>query len=469
MAVTSVWAVKSRVDNVIKYVENPEKTVEKVECTPEALSARRAVGDVIDYAENSSKTERMMYVTGIHCHPRTAADDFLVVKKRWHKLDGRLAYHGYQSFLEGEGQITAEQAHEIGVKLAQEIWGDRFQVVVATHLNTGHYHNHFVVNSVSFLDGKKYVRTKADYLQMREVSDRLCRSAGLHIFEDPSASRGKTYDEWLADREGKPTVRSTIIEDIDYAIRLSRTEKQFAGVMKELGYTFKFFGESGKLLKHPGLKPPGAAHFFRFDRLGYKYEYDSIRRRIIENSAVPGTPFLMGKGDDPRCVGYRDFSSYPEDNPKSLPFIFRRYCIRIYTFASNPRKREYIPMELREDIAKLDRYIEQMDFLYKHRIDDGASLEVERQALRDRLSALLSRRESLYSAKRRAVSRHDTAAITEATAELGITSQDIREVKRKLKLCDEVLVNSSRIEKALEPHEPEVNKTQSIGERRLRR
>ena len=165
-------------------------------------------------------------------------------------------------------------------------------MVVATHLNTGHYHNHFVVNSVSFLDGKKYVCTKADYLQMRNVSDRLCRLAGLHIVEDPSAGRGKTYDEWLADREGKPTVRSTIREDIDYAIRLSRTEKQFAGVMKELGYTFKFFGESGKLLKHPGLKPPGASHFFRFDRLGFKYEYDSIRQRIIENSVVPGTPFI---------------------------------------------------------------------------------------------------------------------------------------------------------------------------------
>ena len=126
-------------------------------------------------------------------------------------------------------------------------------------------------------------------------------------------------------------------------------------------------------------------------------------------------------------------------------------------------------MELREDIAKLDRYIEQMDFLYKHSIDDGASLEAERQALRGRLNDLLSRRKSLYSDKRRAVSRHDTAAITEAKAGIMEVSKDIREVKRKLKLCDEVFVNSSRIEKAMEPHEQEINKTKSIGERRLRR
>ena len=166
-------------------------------------------------------------------------------------------------------------------------------------------------------------------------------------------------------------------------------------------------------------------------------------------------------------IGYRDFSSYSEENPKSLPCIFRRYCIRIYTFASNPRKREYTPMELREDIAKLDRYIEQMDFLYKHRIDDGSSLEAERLALSERLRDILAKRKELYSAKRRSVSKHDTAAITEATAEIGKISKEIREVKRKLKLCDEVFANSSRIEKTLEPYEIEKNK--SIGERRLRR
>ena len=199
------------------------------------IDARKAVGDVIDYASNGEKTDQMMFVTGINCSPDTATEEFMSTKRFWGKTDGRLAYHGYQAFKEGDGEITAEKAHDIGVKLAQELWGDRFEVVVATHLNTGHYHNHFVVNSVSFIDGLKYIRTNADYRQMRAVSDRLCKEARLHVVEDPSTKKGRSYNERMMERQGKSTIRGTIREDIDYAIRMSRTEKQFAATMKELG------------------------------------------------------------------------------------------------------------------------------------------------------------------------------------------------------------------------------------------
>lgn len=150
MAVTSLWAVKSRMDTVLNYIENPEKTTQRPELFDDASSARQTICNVIDYASNEDKTDEMMYVTGVNCAPDTALEEFIEVKQRWHKEGGRLAYHGYQAFKEGPGEITAEEAHEIGVELAKELWGDRFQVVVATHLNTGHYHNHFVLNSVSF-------------------------------------------------------------------------------------------------------------------------------------------------------------------------------------------------------------------------------------------------------------------------------------------------------------------------------
>ena len=75
MAVTSIWYVSERVDSVIKYIENPEKTIERPELSPEAVAARQAVGDVIDYAENGDKTEQMMYVTGINCSAQNAAND----------------------------------------------------------------------------------------------------------------------------------------------------------------------------------------------------------------------------------------------------------------------------------------------------------------------------------------------------------------------------------------------------------
>jgi hypothetical protein len=360
-------------------------------------------------------------------------------KLMWNKTGGRLAYHGYQAFLEGDGQISAQTAHEIGVRLAQEVWGDRFEVVVATHLNTDHYHNHFLINSVSFMDGYKYVRMKSDYEQMRKVSDRLCREYKLHVVENPSNSKGKSYNEWMAERDGKTSVRGTIREDIDYAIKLSRTEKQFAQVMKDLGYEFKFFKKDGSYLEHPGIKPPGAKSYFRFRGLGPDYDYDSIRRRIIENTTVPGTPCLIENDNS---------LSYSEPvKGTGLQATYQRYCIRLYTIISRPKgsKREYIPMALREDIAKLDRYIEQMDFLYKHQIEDTQSLQSKKDALVSELKRLIVERRKLNTIKERGERHNNGPLIAQTKVEISQVSRKIRELRKEIALCDAVAISSERV------------------------
>ena len=148
MAVTSIWPIKGRIDGVINYARNPEKTTDKAAAD---VAAMHAVKNVMEYTTNDIKTEQRKYVTGIDCSEETAASEFMSTKILWNKTGGRQCYHGYQSFAQDE--VTAEVAHEIGVKLAKRLWGDRFEVLVATHLNTGHHHSHFVINSVSFADG----------------------------------------------------------------------------------------------------------------------------------------------------------------------------------------------------------------------------------------------------------------------------------------------------------------------------
>jgi len=90
---------------------------------------------------------------------------------------GIAAFHGYQPFAPGE--VTPEQAHEIGMELSKKLWGNRFQVVVATHLDKEHIHNHLVLNSVSFVDGKKYNDCKSTYAFMQQTSDQLRWEHGL--------------------------------------------------------------------------------------------------------------------------------------------------------------------------------------------------------------------------------------------------------------------------------------------------
>ena len=289
------------------------------------------------------------------------------------------------------------------------------------------------------MDGYKYRRTKDDYRMMRAVNDRLCREYKLHVVENPSNSKGKSYNEWMAERDGKTSVRGTIREDIDYAIKLSRTEKQFAQVMKDLGYEFKFFKKDGSYLEHPGIKPPGAKSYFRFRGLGPDYDYDSIRRRIIENTTVPGTPCLIENDNS---------LSYSEPvKGTGLQATYQRYCIRLYTIISRPKgsKREYIPMALREDIAKLDRYIEQMDFLYKHQIEDTQSLQSKKDALVSELKHLIVERRKLNTIKERGERHNNGPLIAQTKVEISQVSRKIRELRKEIALCDAVAISSERV------------------------
>ena len=176
MATTSIWSVKGWLGKVVVYVENPEKTMHpETAGIPESGSGeeadRQGLADVIAYAVNTEKTRNrnngcesiaeedgaalQQYVTGVNCTSATARSEMMAVKERYGKDGGIMAFHGYQSFAPGE--CTPQMAHEIGVRLAEELWGERFQVLVATHLDKAHHlHNHFVVNSVSFADVKHF-------------------------------------------------------------------------------------------------------------------------------------------------------------------------------------------------------------------------------------------------------------------------------------------------------------------------
>lgn len=283
MAVTSIWPIKGRVDKVINYARNPEKTHDK-----EKLSELHEIEGVVEYAADEMKTEKRAYVTCLHLHSEeTAAQEFMETKRLMHNEGGRSCYHGYQSFKADE--VDADTAHSIGVALARELWGDRFQVVIATHCNTGHYHNHFVINSVSDVDGKKFYNSPADYRRMREVSDRLCREAKISVIEYP-ADRRANYGEWLAEKNGKPTMRSRIREDIDRAILASTTEREFLRVMKEMGYEVITKTPKGSPRVHPIVRIVDGGRNFRLDKLGEYYELDSIKQRI-QNNYRRKTPF----------------------------------------------------------------------------------------------------------------------------------------------------------------------------------
>ena len=445
MAVTSIWRVHGSVGKVLDYVENKEKTT--------AVSSNDGdLSDVIDYAIRQHKTSQTQvwdgemvvqrFVSGINCHPSTAKMEMQKIKKVYGKEDGVIAYHGYQSFASGEA--TPELAHEIGIKLAQRLWGDRYQVLVATHLDrANHLHSHFVINTVSFVDGIKYHRTKQDYRQMQRVSDELCREYGLSVIQVPKG-RGKTYNEWAAEKGGKPTLRSVIRSDIDRAILASTTQRNFQEAMQAMGYTFKTRTPDGQPLKYPALKPPGAKGYFRFHRLGPGYSLTEILDRVYDNVRRQ-TPFpeadRMAKQRNP-------FIPYPK--AKGIHALYLRYCYELRIIQKHPASVKRVPFSMRQDLILLDKLDAETRFLAKHEYGTAAELESHKEKSTGRISELEQERNALRNQLRTATRREDTPAIDGLKNRIKEVSSEIKALHQEVKLCDGIEARSALMERNLE-------------------
>ena len=389
------------------------------------------------------KTEKRMYVTGINCNEFEAATQFKYTKEHWRKTGGIVAFHGYQSFLPGE--VDADTAHEIGKKLAQELWGDRFEVVVATHLNRDHYHNHFVLNSVSYKDGKRYYDQKQTYARMREVSDRLCREYRLSVIEHPE-NRKKNYGEWIAEKNGKPTMKGKVREDIDRAIAASTTERDFIRVMKEMGYEVVTRTQKGTPLVHPIVKIVDGDKRFRLDNLGEYYELDSIKQRI-QNNYRRKDPFPEVK-EDKKAPYYH----YKEKAEKAtgLYALYLHYCYELHIIIYKPASVKKVSAFLREDVTKLDRYIAQADFLGKTGIQTVEELDAYKSEKEERIKQLTESRTGLRNDLKRHVRIGDEKGAEEIKARISELSAEMKTCRKEIGLCTGIAERSAQVKENLE-------------------
>ena len=430
MAVTSIWPITGNPGNVIDYATNPQKTTEE---GLSELAALHAIDNVVEYTADQVKTEKCQYVSGVNCIPSDAKNRFMRTKKKFGKTDGRTCYHGYQSFKAGE--VDADTAHRIGVALAEELWGSRFEVVVATHLNTDHYHNHFVVNSVSFMDGKKFYNLKTDYQRMREVSDCLCREHKLSVIRDPQG-KGKNYAQVLAEKNGKPTYQSITKADIDRAIMASTTLRDFYKVMEQMGYHLKLYTQSGRLLKHPVAIPPGGVKGVRLDGLGYDYTLDGIKERILRNMRKQ-VPFPEAEIQHRGKYRFRGpFRKYPKATGFRALYLY--YCYLLKIIMKKPASVKRVPASLREDIVKLDRIIAQTRFLGANKIETELDLQAKQKEIQLQIDWLVRQRQDLRTALKRAMRQDDPAQVDAIKAQISALSAEVRKHRKEVKLCDDI-------------------------------
>ena len=226
MAVTKIWAIHDSVSRVVDYCSNPEKT------------RLTDLEQVLIYAANKAKTldegEQSYAVTGVNCRAETAAQEMSATQRRFGKTGGNGAYHAYQSFKTGE--VSAAECHRIGLETARRLWGDSYQVLVATHFNTGTYHNHFVVNSVGMWDGRKLEAKYCVYYALRAMSDRICREHGLSVVQNPQRHKA-ARSVYFAEKNGERTRFNLMREALDRALSLCSSWSEMTTVLRKLGYS----------------------------------------------------------------------------------------------------------------------------------------------------------------------------------------------------------------------------------------
>ena len=445
MAVTSIWSVKGWLGGVVVYVENPDKTTNPAYYQMQGMTDADAQGlsDVIGYAVQGRKTvssdERgtmRQFVSGVNCLPATARDEMMAVKKGYGKDGGVVAYHGYQSFAPGE--VTPETAHEIGVKLAERLWGDKYQVLVATHLDKdSHIHSHFVVNTVSMTDGIRYHRTAKDYYDMQRASDELCREYGLSVIERTERGKSMQYAEWRAERDGQQTWRNLVRADVDAAVRESMTEKQFFQNLRRKGYEIK----GGKDIS---VRPPGKERFVRLRRnFGDDYAIEGIRKRILaqsvpERCTIPAEP----PPKQARMIGA--FHTAPR-----ITGLRALYFYYLYRMGALPRKQTPNPKRVyflfREDIRHMQGMAREIRMMAKHGIDTDAQLSAHKDKLRDRIGEMTERRRELRNFARSA----KCADAGETKNEIADLSKRIGELRHETKLCDGIARRSGEMREKL--------------------
>lgn len=223
----------------------------------------------LEYIENPDKTDEKLLVSGFGCSPETAYFQFNQVKKNAGKTGGTLAQHLIQSFAPGE--VDYETAHRIGTELADKILKDRFQYVIATHIDKGHIHNHIIWNSVSFADNRRYHSSPNSYYFIQRTSDQLCRENGLSVIAHPR-EHGVSHYEHELKKKGQ-SWKSLLRETIDRCIIRAKDWDDFLILMEREKYQIK----PGK---YYSFRAEGQERFTRCKTLGSDYTEEQIRSRI---------------------------------------------------------------------------------------------------------------------------------------------------------------------------------------------
>lgn len=435
MAVTKIKRIRGNPGDPLSYIGNPEKTRNR----GFSEADRQALADIIAYASDENKTEKQYFTTGINCDVENAREQFNITKLSFNKTGGIVCGHCMQSF---DGyEVTPEEAHEIGVQMSKELWGDRFQIVVATHLNTNNVHNHIVFNSVSFVDGKRFHFCTEETMRIRAVSDRICRERNLSVIEHPEGKR-VPYSLYKMEKAGMPTRYNVARQALDEAISVSANMEEFKSELKKRGYLYQF----NPRRKYWTVTPPGWTKAIRTDRLGDQYTREMIQQRVFSNDIGVR---MQRMRNECRSTNHYDLKRRIDKimGRSGLEKLYLRYCYELGYLPKYRQNPVRLHAVLKEELLKCDLYSEEAKFLARYNISTEEDLEKKMKSLMEDYSSISAQRSELRQKLRRKMPVEEEAQCREKVREL---TAELKDTRKELKLCRDIRERSGQVERNLE-------------------
>lgn len=427
MATTSLWHIKGKLRDLIDYVENPNKT--------ELNSDMQDFVNVFSYDTNPNKTNNKEFVTAINCLKEIALQQMIMTKQQFNKSDKYIAWHGYQSFKPDE--VTPELCHEIGVKLAKQMWGDRFQVIVSTHLDKDHLHNHFCFNSVSFLDGKKYNYSNSEMQRLRNLSDELCKEYGLSVIESDNKSKAPNRTLYFAEKNNEPTKYNLMRTAIDEAIKISPVPQEFVRIMRKKGYIVNVNPER----KYATIRSVNDSRNTRLKTLGEKYDWHNIVEQINTQDGFTLFPAYQefNRGNKMKYIKSKKYifkgSFSTIRKITGLKALYLYYCYRL-GYLTKKKQHKPLSPEMKQAWRKIDKLSQQVRLISKYKFDDANDVQHFIDDSQEQIVLITNKRNQIYNKLRRC---KDTDKTSSLKYERNICTKQLTKLRKEIKIANTIL------------------------------
>lgn len=459
MAITKIWSLHSSLKAAVQYIENTEKTSEndiksRIASKDEFISPSfRDNTDIqianlkqaIGYVSQEYKTEEKRLVSGINCTAENALAEMNKEKEYFGKIGGVVGYHCVQSFMPGE--IDPDHAHLIGLELAQKVWGDyNYQVVVATHIDREHIHNHFIINSVS-LDGEKHpccYHRKISY-----ISDEIIKQHGLSVITDRGISPA------VLPHYSKRQLKAKM--DIDEGIAVCNNLSEFRDFMKNRGYELDL-SDNRKFwtLQHNDWQRP-----MRFIRFGDDYTNERLIKRIENEYMVMPDGYTRDSMSPYQLYMYENRYARIQKNWKNT-YQYQFFMFMLKTFGLNLNDYQVRPerysRQQKKDFEQVWKSLQSITLLNELGVRTTVDAEKALTGLQQKI-AYLEKEQTKIRHQIYILSRNQKDPETESAARTQLKSinNELKGLRTKRRMLEGVMKTAvAEIEKVPEPGiEPE--------------